>query len=213
MHRALPYQRRRSSIASPFGWKILQHMSDVAFEKFGKIVGLVVSVGFIIFSCWLLQSGRFIAPTSTELAGFYALFIILGGPIPYFFVSLATGLELKSWLGRFTVAGGYAVAVFAVVFVTNYVTAPELWRFIVVKGELSSSISIECDSPNGNIFPISEANPSSHTSYKALCNLRDKAGFKIAIFLRDDYGKYKQVAHTNVARLPEDLIIDLAKLP
>jgi hypothetical protein len=97
-------------------------------DPVGKTVGLAMSVLFVVLAIWYLVSGTAAVALRGQQEVFYALMIILGGPIPYFFVGNATALSLKTPLGAFTVAGGYVVAIFACYFVTNLMTEREVWR-------------------------------------------------------------------------------------
>jgi len=96
--------------------------------RVGKLVGLLMSVAFFGLAFWYLTSGTAAAALRGQQEVFYALMIILGGPIPYFFVSSATSASLKTPLGRWTITGGYVIAIFAVYFVTTLMKEREVWR-------------------------------------------------------------------------------------
>jgi hypothetical protein len=97
-------------------------------DSIGKLVGLLMSVLFFVLATWYLVSGNAGAAVIGQQQVFYALLIILGGPIPYFFVSTATSVSLKTPLGMCTIGGGYAIAAFAAYFVTSLIQEREVWR-------------------------------------------------------------------------------------
>jgi hypothetical protein len=105
-----------------------QPPSTDPLDYIGKLVGLLMSVVFFAIAIWYLVSGTASEATGQQQQVFYALMIILGGPIPFFFVSNVTSLSLKTPLGFCTIGGGYAIAIFACYFVTNLMEEKEVWR-------------------------------------------------------------------------------------
>jgi hypothetical protein len=97
----------------------------------GRLVGLMMSALFFLFAAYYLVSGKAAGATQIELQVLYALMIILGGPIPYFFASATNAnVSLNTGAGRIWLAGGYAVSLAAVLVVMYVIPGHEVWRVI-----------------------------------------------------------------------------------
>ncbi len=97
-------------------------------DALGKIVGLGLSALFLVFVMYLYLTGRLTSPTNTERGVFFAVLIILGGPVPYFYVNMATKFNVQTPVGKISLFGGYAVAVFAAVFAVFLIPGDEKIR-------------------------------------------------------------------------------------
>jgi hypothetical protein len=135
----------------------------MTLDKAGKLTGLVVSVLFFSFGVWYLSSGKLAFASQKELGLLYAFVIILGGPIPYFFVNVTdTRAKLSTPLGQFSLAGGYVVAVLATVFALKVVPQDE-----------HSCVHISCNNYDHDIAPTKIAVFPTERVYFTRSNVSD----------------------------------------
>jgi len=116
-------------------------------DTIGKLVGLVVSVVFCGWVIFVLTAGRLRDMTPLEFRVFWAFFIILGGPIPYFFTNTVSDTaNLSTPIGKFTLGGGYVVCVLAFVLVDQLIEEPSplpqpAWRKCVLDNDVEDDIT------------------------------------------------------------------------
>ena len=144
-------------------------------EIVGRLVGLVLSVALFASLLWLLLSGWLKSANGQEMKILFLLVILLGGPVPHFFASSATNrLELSTKAGKATFAGGYAVAIFAVLFVTQWLPADSVWKLVELDDPghtvPTESIQLASVGTRGKVYPVSTENQLLGTPFRFVCN-------------------------------------------
>ena len=133
-------------------------------DAFGKLTGLLMSVLFFIFAVWFLMSGKLKGADQNTLNGFYALMIVLGGPIPYFFASSGELVKLRTPVGVICLTGGYAVVVAALYFVIAVIPSQHVWRLVKVvppaDDATARQVVLVDYSPPGSMFRVESAEGS-----------------------------------------------------
>ncbi len=177
-------------------------------DSIGKIVVLTMSVAFVVLALWLIATDRLKRPGYT-LNLFYALMIILGGPIAYFFASATTRIELNSPSGRAWFGGGYAVSVFAVLFATRLVPPQHVYHLVrlnnIEEDVPAKQIAISEHSPAGAVF---EDLSSDSGAYQFLCHFQPGSqDIKIRIKFSDDADFYTFVTTIRADSPPAELTL------
>jgi hypothetical protein len=128
---------------------------QIDIDTIGKLVAMCLSVVFVVFSLWYIGARRFSDAGYREMAYLNAFFIVLAGPIAYFFVNAATDkIKLSTGLGKIVLGGGYAVAV-AALLLPRMIPDEQVWRCLTIKdGGAFTVVQPVDERPPGSVFPI-----------------------------------------------------------
>ena len=140
-------------------------------DKVGKIVALCLSALFVLFSLWYIGSHRMALASEDELFRVDALFIVLAGPIAYFFANVTSDkIRLTTPLGKLALGGGYCVAV-AALLVPRALPPRDEWRLLTIEGsDVLLLVKPVEQNPPGSVFPL--AREEEMSKYKFVCNFR-----------------------------------------
>lgn len=122
-----------------------------ALRTFGGVMGLLMSAAFLLFTAALilLEALGIARITHGSRALLCAMIVILGGPIPHFFVTSATKVEISVPGRTVAITGGYAVAIVAAYFFWQLTPAEHVWREVRLESEdyeLDPSATVLLDS-------------------------------------------------------------------
>lgn len=180
-------------------------------DTIGKIVGLIANVLFVAFAFFMIGSGRSNDLPDSSLRLFYALLIILGGPIPFFFVSSTTTIQLSTAWGKATIAGGYAIAIVAVFIVIKEIPpSGPIWRYVEVRGVPADHLECSKMGSSGQLFMLA---PDSKSSLlRAVCKLNPGETVDITIKIIGPIGVVTNIVSHIAWNSTSDYIVSVPEL-
>jgi hypothetical protein len=141
-------------------------------DSFGKIAGLISSIGFILWAVLVLSFGRVRSWNQAEIEVFFALLILFSGPIAYFWVTTGAEVQMKIAGATLLMGGAYAVAFGIAAFVQQIrpLTPKQVFRIIDLDTESSNPDQVVArvrSSFNGRAWVTSEDMGNSSHNWRA----------------------------------------------